>query len=75
MINTGDYKVKKILGSYKNGNYYVSILSDGSKIRSTNEDDFIPAFAESCDCKITDVMVRAAFVMRVARPPGNMVIF
>lgn len=54
MINTGDYKVKKILGSYKNGNYYVSILSDGSKIRSTNEEDFIPAFAESCDCKITD---------------------
>lgn len=54
MINTGDYKVKKILGSYKNGNYYVSILSDGSKIRSTNEDDFIPAFAESCDCKTTD---------------------
>lgn len=44
----------KLLGVYKNGNYSVKILSDGTKIRETNDDDFIPAFAENCDVKITD---------------------
>jgi hypothetical protein len=40
---------------YKNGNYTVKFdISDGTKIRETEEDDFIPAFAENCDCKITD---------------------
>lgn len=40
---------------YKNGNYLVRFnLSDGTKERLTKEDDFIPAFAENCDCKITD---------------------
>jgi len=44
----------KTLGVYKNGNYNVRLLADGTKIRETNEDEFIPAFAENCDCKITD---------------------
>lgn len=44
----------KTLGVYKNGNYSVWILEDGTKVRETEEDDFIPAFAENCDCKITD---------------------
>ena len=44
----------KLLGVYKNGNYTVKILSDGTKIRETNEDEFIPSFAENCDVKITD---------------------
>lgn len=44
----------KILGQYKNGNYQVSIFEDGTKIRQTDEDNFIPAFAENCDVKITD---------------------
>ena len=44
----------KLLGVYKNGNYTVKVLSDGTKIRETNEDDFIPSFAENCDMKITD---------------------
>lgn len=43
-----------ILGVYKNGNYRVTLLEDGTKIRETNEDEFIPSFAENCDCKITD---------------------
>lgn len=43
-----------ILGRYKNGNYTVTILSDGTKIRRTDDDIFIPAFAENCDVKITD---------------------
>lgn len=44
----------KLLGVYKNGNYHCTIMSDGTKIRETKEDDFIPSFAENCDIKITD---------------------
>lgn len=44
----------KTLGVYKNGNYNVILLDDGTKIRETNDDEFIPSFAENCDCKITD---------------------
>ena len=40
----------KLLGVYKNGNYTVKVLSDGTKIRETLEDEFIPSFAENCDC-------------------------
>ena len=43
-----------IIGRYKNGNYQVTIFSDGTKIRETDDDKFIPAFSESCDLKITD---------------------
>lgn len=41
------------MNRYKNGNYIVTIMSDGTKIRMTKEDEFIPAFAENCDVKIT----------------------
>ena len=46
----------KVLGRYKNGNYFVEIWDDGTKVRIQPDDnaDFIPAFAESCDVKITD---------------------
>ena len=44
----------KILGIYKNGNYQVTILDDGTKIRRTEEDEFIPEFPENADVKITD---------------------
>lgn len=45
-----------VIGQYKNGNYYVQIWSDGTKVRMQPDDtaDFIPAFAENCDVKITD---------------------
>lgn len=44
----------KLLGVYKNGNYTVKILNDGTKIRETDDNEFIPSFAENCDMKITD---------------------
>lgn len=44
----------KLLGSYKNGNYYVSIFDDGTKIRQNNLDYFEPNTIESCDIKITN---------------------
>ena len=43
-----------LLHTYKNGNYYVKIYSDGSKIRFTEEDDFDASFPESIDIKITN---------------------
>ena len=46
--------MNRLLGVYKNGNYTVKLLADGTKIRETEDDKFIPAFAENCDVKITD---------------------
>ena len=41
-----------LLGRYKNGNFVTTILSDGTKIRETKDDEFIPNFAENMDVKI-----------------------
>lgn len=38
---------------YKNGNYIVCIMNDGTKIRRTEDDDFIPSFSENTDVCIT----------------------
>lgn len=43
-----------LLGEYQNGNYTVLINGDGTKIRKTEEDSFIPEFAESMDMTITE---------------------
>ena len=42
----------ELLGRYKNGNFMTTILSDGTKIRETKDDEFIPGFAENMDVKI-----------------------
>lgn len=42
----------ELLGKYKNGNFKTIILSDGTKIRETEDDEFVPAFAENMDIKI-----------------------
>lgn len=42
----------ELLGKYRNGNYITTILSDGTRIRETEDDEFIPAFAENMDIKI-----------------------
>ena len=44
----------KLLNKYKNGNYTVSIYDDGTKVRETEADEFIPAFPENIDLKISD---------------------
>lgn len=44
----------KILGMYRNGNFTTTLFSDGTKIRETEENNFIPKFAESMDIKITN---------------------
>lgn len=44
----------KLIGAYKNGNIHTAIFDDGTKIRETKGDEFVPAFAENMDIKITD---------------------
>ena len=42
----------ELLSSYFNGNYSVKLFSDGTKIRETENDEFISEFPENIDIKI-----------------------
>lgn len=42
------------IAHYKNGNYFVDLYDDGTKIRYNDLDNLTPEFAESMDCKITN---------------------
>ncbi len=44
----------KRIAHYKNGNYFVDLYEDGTKVRYNDLDNFTPEFAESFDCKITN---------------------
>lgn len=44
----------KVLGKYKNGNANVVIFDDGTKIRTTKDDEFVFDHAENMDIKICD---------------------
>ena len=44
-----------LLGIYKNGNFTTKLFSDGTKIRETEDDEFIPDFAENMDIKISKI--------------------
>ena len=46
--------MKKLLTDYQNGNYHVLLFEDGTKVRMTNAEKFIPEFAENIDLKITN---------------------
>lgn len=50
------YKIPEsvLLYHYQNGNYDVKIYSDGTKVRTTEDDEFIAQFPENIDCKITN---------------------
>ena len=43
-----------LLGIYKNGNFTAKIFSDGTKVRETEDDEFVAAFAENMDIKISN---------------------
>ena len=47
------FTIRKLLASYQNGNYMVYMFDDGTKVRETEEDDFIPAFSENTDVCLT----------------------
>ena len=42
-----------IIGTYQNGNYTTAIYSDGTRIRTTEADEFVPDFAECMDVQIS----------------------
>ncbi len=44
----------RIISYYKNGNYFVKLLCDGTKIKETSEDSFVAEFPDSIDLKITN---------------------
>ena len=44
----------KIIGTYINGNVKTTIFDDGTKMRITDDNEFVSAFAENIDIKITN---------------------
>ena len=44
----------KKLYNYRNGNYEVTIYEDGTKIRKTNDSEFVAEFPDSADVKLTN---------------------
>lgn len=46
--------MSKVLHTYQNGTYRVIICEDGTKVRTTDGEFFIPDFPESIDLKITN---------------------
>lgn len=58
---------------YRNGNYIVNILEDGTKIRITNDSEWKPSFAENIDIKITDrcTGTNCAFCHEGSGPKGK----
>ena len=44
----------KLIACYQNGNYTVTLYDDGTKVKETEEEAFIPRFPDSIDLKITD---------------------
>lgn len=63
----------KLLGRYKNGNYTVTMLEDGTKIRRTEEDEFIPDHAENMDIKICNkCSMQCDFCHEGSTPDGKL---
>lgn len=57
---------------YRNGNYIVCIMDDGTKIRKTEEDEFVPSFAENVDVKITSkCSIGCKFCFEDCKPNGE----
>lgn len=65
----------KILGEYINGNYKVTILEDGTKIRETLDEkatEFIPEYPESMDVKINNRCDKGCFMCHEdSKPDGD----
>lgn len=45
---------RRLIAFYENGNYTVRLYSDGTKVKRTEEDEFLADFPDSIDLKITD---------------------
>ena len=63
--------MKEVIGAYNNGNYSVKILSDGTKIRYTDDNRFIPDRPESADILITKSCdIGCSYCHEAATPDG-----
>ena len=62
----------KILGRYRNGNYNVMLLDDGTKMRCNDKDSFVADRPESIDLKITNQCdMRCRFCHENSSPDGK----
>lgn len=61
----------KPIGSYKNGNYTVTIYPDGTKIRQNDLDFFDAAFPENIDLKITNACDAGCFMCHECSTPDG----
>ena len=61
-----------IIGKYQNGNYTVTIFSDGTKVRENDIDFFAPEKPESMDIKITNCCdMGCQFCHEDSKPDGK----
>lgn len=44
----------ELLAKYQNGNLVTELYSDGTRIRTTDDDEFCPAFAENVDVQVSN---------------------
>ena len=64
--------IYNMLFEYQNGNYKVRIYNDGTKIRFTDDDEFVPLFPESIDLKITNRCdLRCSMCHELSSPSGK----
>lgn len=64
--------MREVIGAYQNGNYSVKILSDGTKIRQTTDDKFIPDRPESFDILLTKSCdMNCSYCHEAATPDGK----
>ena len=72
MIQILDKESPKLIGTYTNNNYKVSLFSDGTKIRETEDDDFKPEFPETMDvCISTKCSHGCSFCYSNCTPNGK----
>lgn len=60
-----------VLGTYKNNDYVVILLDDGTKIRYNDSDSFNPVKPESMDCKITNQCDMGCFMCHEDSAPDG----
>ncbi|WP_249311921.1 radical SAM protein [Congzhengia minquanensis] len=63
----------ELLGRYVNGNVRTMIFADGTKVRETDDDEFMPAYAENIDIKICNRCDRGCkFCHEGSTPDGKL---
>lgn len=63
--------MSNLLNSYRNGNYTVSIYDNGTKIRETSDNKWLPNIPENADCKITNYCNNSAGCMAHCHERSN----